>query len=39
MLYPLLLKGIEVMKENIRKEECLDICSDLFKRFGLIILR
>jgi hypothetical protein len=38
-LYPLLLKGIEQSRENQRKEECLDICSDLFKRFGLFILR
>jgi hypothetical protein len=35
----LLLKGIQASKENIRKEESLDICTDLFKRFGLIILR
>lgn len=26
-------------KEAVRKEECLDICTDLFKRFGLVILR
>lgn len=38
-LYPLLLKGIQTSKENVRKEESLDICTDLFKRFGLIILR
>lgn len=38
-LYPFLLKGIDQSKENIRKEECLDICSELFKIHGLIILR
>jgi len=38
-LYPPLLKGIESAKENVRKEECLDICTDLFKRYGLFILR
>jgi hypothetical protein len=38
-LYPYLLKGIQQAKETNRKEECLDICTDLFKRYGLIILR
>lgn len=34
-----MLKGIQSSKDNVRKEECLDICTDLFKRYGLIILR
>ena len=39
-MYPFLLKGIQAnTKDTIRKEECLDICTDLFKRYGLIILR
>jgi hypothetical protein len=38
-LTPQLLKGIQQSKENVRKEECLDICTDLFKRYGLIILK
>ena len=30
--------GIEQKSIEV-KEECLDICTELFKRFGLIILR
>ena len=37
-VYPHLLKGIEQGSQQV-KEECLDICSEIFKRFGLIILR
>lgn len=33
-----LLRGIEQGAVQV-KEECLDICTDLFKRFGLLILR
>lgn len=37
-LYPKLREGIERGSTEV-KEECLDICTELFKRFGLIILR
>lgn len=37
-IYPSLLKGIETGDAS-RKVECLDICTELFKRFGLFILR
>ena len=37
-LYPSLLQGIERCADTV-KEECLDICTEVFKRFGLIILR
>jgi hypothetical protein len=33
-----MMKGIETKSVAI-KEECLDICTDLFKRFGIFILR
>ena len=37
-VYPHLLRGIEQGATQV-KEECLDICTEVFKRFGLIILR
>ena len=37
-IYPQLLSGIEQGSPQV-KEECLDICTEVFKRFGLIILR
>ena len=37
-LYPSVYRGIEQGAAPV-KEECLDICTDLFKQFGLIILR
>lgn len=37
-LYDHLVSGIETGKTEI-KEECLDICTEVFKKFGLIILR
>ena len=37
-LYPHLRNGIEQGPTQV-KEECLDICTEVFKRFGLIILR
>lgn len=37
-LNPYLLKGIDKGAATV-KEECLDICTEIFKRFGLIILR
>lgn len=37
-LNPRLLEGIE-SRDDPRKEECLEICTELFKRFGLFILR
>lgn len=37
-LYPNIYKGIDKGSPQV-KEECLDICTDLFKAFGLIILR
>lgn len=38
-VYPHLLKGIETSKEALRRENCLEICTDLFKCYGHIILR
>lgn len=35
---PHLLRGIESGSAQVQ-EECLDICTEIFKRFGLIILR
>ena len=35
---PQLTSGIERGSPQV-KEECLDICTEIFKRFGLIILR
>ena len=35
---PHLLSGIERGSSTV-KEECLDICTEIFKRFGIIILR
>lgn len=32
------MRGIENGGSEV-KEECLDICTEVFKRFGLIILR
>ena len=37
-LYPCVYKGIEAGSAPV-KEECLEICTELFKQFGLIILR
>ena len=37
-LYQHLHRGIEHGSSQV-KEECLDICTEVFKRFGLIILR
>ena len=37
-LYPHLHRGIDNGVTQV-KEECLDICTEVFKRFGLIILR
>jgi len=37
-LYAYLLRGIEQGSTEV-KEECLDICTEIFKKFGLIILR
>ena len=37
-LYQHLVTGIERGCTEV-KEECLDICTEVFKRFGLIILR
>ena len=37
-LQPLMMKGIE-QKSAAVKEECLDIFTDVFKRFGIFILR
>lgn len=37
-IYPHLMRGIEQGSSQV-KEECLDICTEVFKRFGLIILR
>lgn len=37
-LYAYLLRGIETGSTEV-KEECLDICTEIFKKFGLIILR
>ena len=37
-LNPYLLRGIDKGPSTV-KEECLDICTEIFKRFGLIILR
>ena len=37
-LYPYLQRGIEMGPSTV-KEECLDICTEIFKRFGLIIQR
>jgi cullin-associated NEDD8-dissociated protein 1 len=33
-----MIRGIENKGNNI-KEECLDILTDVFKRFGILILR
>ena len=38
-LIPWLVKGVEQSTDNLRKEECLDVFTDIFKRFGLIMLR
>lgn len=38
-LGPYLLKGIDTSKEDKVKVECLDISTELFKRFGLFILQ
>ena len=37
-IYPHLMRGIDQGGPQV-KEECLDICTEVFKRFGLIILR
>ena len=37
-LYDHLVSGIDSANTEI-KEECLDICTEVFKKFGLIILR
>ena len=37
-IYSHLIRGIESGETQVR-EECLDICTEVFKRFGLIILR
>jgi hypothetical protein len=37
-LLPHMTRGIETKGNNI-KEECLDILTDLFKRFGMFLLR
>ena len=37
-IYPSLIHGIQTGQTQVR-EECLDICTEVFKRFGLIILR
>ena len=37
-LQPDMLKGIEAGSAAC-KAECLDVCTDLFKRFGLFMLR
>ena len=37
-MYQHLISGIERGGTEV-KEECLDICTEVFKRFGLIILR
>jgi hypothetical protein len=37
-LMPHMIRGIETKGNNI-KEECLDILTDVFKRFGIFILR
>jgi len=36
---PSLLRGVESVASPQVQEECLDICTEIFKRFGLIILR
>ena len=36
---PHLLRGVENAGAPQVQEECLDICTEIFKRFGLIILR